>query len=405
MGQACGSCTGYQDQYNTNCVDGSNWCGSKQKVPPNVQDENNITIDQNGGGQLQRSYSHKNSLNISQGTGKMSRQGGSSNNGDERTQAKRTSKQKSHAGNASRADLLDIKEDIQAGYDSEFLKKNALDPKEQLIHVDKITFEDGSLYSGQVKKSQPGQPLIKHGMGQLQWKDGAKYEGDWRNGKACGYGVFNHINGDIYEGEFQNDKANGRGSYYHKNGSKFQGGWKDDLKQGHGREEWDDGSYYEGYFDKGLKHGNGYYRWVDGSTYDGNWFNNNIHGYGTYSWPDGRKYVGDWKENKLHGSGIYTWEDGRKYEGQYVDDKKEGFGIYVWPDGRKYDGMWANGKQHGEGKFYNAKGKSKRGIWEDGERLKWLDKKDVSSRGKLTENKSQYRDTMGTQDQQQVPNI
>ena len=48
--------------------------------------------------------------------------------------------------------------------------------------------------------------------------------------------------------------------------------------------------------------------------------------------------------------------------------------------------MWANGKQHGEGKFYNAKGKSKRGLWEDGERIKWLDKKDVSSRGKKSDN-------------------
>ena len=53
------------------------------------------------------------------------------------------------------------------------------------------------------------------------WKDGAKYEGEWLNGKANGRGTFYHINGDIYEGDFRDDRANGNGVYYHKNGSKY----------------------------------------------------------------------------------------------------------------------------------------------------------------------------------------
>ena len=43
---------------------------------------------------------------------------------------------------------------------------------------------------------------IKHGKGTQNWHDGAKYDGDWRNGMAEGKGVFYHANGDIYTGEF-----------------------------------------------------------------------------------------------------------------------------------------------------------------------------------------------------------
>ena len=33
----------------------------------------------------------------------------------------------------------------------------------------------------------------------------------------------------MLKGEWQNDKAQGYGTYYHKNGAKYEGYWKDDL--------------------------------------------------------------------------------------------------------------------------------------------------------------------------------
>ena len=39
------------------------------------------------------------------------------------------------------------------------------------------------------------------------WPDGARYEGDWADDKASGYGRFEHVDGDIYEGEWKNDKV------------------------------------------------------------------------------------------------------------------------------------------------------------------------------------------------------
>ena len=59
---------------------------------------------------------------------------------------------------------------------------------------------------------------IKHGKGEQTWVDGAKYNGDWRNGMAEGQGTFYHANGDVYTGEFYQDRANGFGVYVHSNG-------------------------------------------------------------------------------------------------------------------------------------------------------------------------------------------
>ena len=41
---------------------------------------------------------------------------------------------------------------------------------------------------------------MKHGYGVQVWKDGAKYEGNWRLNKACGHGKFWHVDGDVFEG-------------------------------------------------------------------------------------------------------------------------------------------------------------------------------------------------------------
>ncbi|TNV78792.1 hypothetical protein FGO68_gene5616 [Halteria grandinella] len=259
------------------------------------------------------------------------------------------------------------KKGIEQGRVSQQSQRNG----EELVHVENLSLSDGTTYTGQILKHRS--PPLKHGFGLQLWKDGARYEGDWLNGKANGKGTFYHLNGDIYEGDFIDDRANGNGVYFHKNGSKYTGEWKNDLKDGRGREEWEDGAYYEGDFREGRKHGVGTYLWSDGSTYSGGWSNNNIDGRGKYVWPDGRSYEGGWSDNKLHGQGMYVWPDGRKYEGSYVDDQKEGYGIYYWPDGKRYEGQWRNGKQHGEGKIVNAKGKQRRGIWEDGNRLQWID--------------------------------
>jgi len=53
---------------------------------------------------------------------------------------------------------------------------------------------ENALYTGEMLNG------LKHGKGIQSWSDSAKYDGDWKFGKACGYGKFYHVDGDIYQG-------------------------------------------------------------------------------------------------------------------------------------------------------------------------------------------------------------
>jgi len=45
-----------------------------------------------------------------------------------------------------------------------------------------------------------------------------------------------HADGDVFEGQWKDDKANGPGVYKHVNGAKYEGEWRDDLQHGSGTE-------------------------------------------------------------------------------------------------------------------------------------------------------------------------
>ena len=79
----------------------------------------------------------------------------------------------------------------------------------QLEERGEVHFKNGATYTGQWLGN------MKHGYGVQVWKDGAKYEGHWRFNKACGHGKFWHVDGDVFEGEWLDDKANGYGVYVH----------------------------------------------------------------------------------------------------------------------------------------------------------------------------------------------
>ena len=47
-----------------------------------------------------------------------------------------------------------------------------------------------------------------------------------------------HANGDIYQGEWKNGKANGEGVFVDTNGSMYKGQWLNDVYHGTGTETW-----------------------------------------------------------------------------------------------------------------------------------------------------------------------
>jgi hypothetical protein len=104
----------------------------------------------------------------------------------------------------------------------------------------------------------------RHGKGTYDYKlskyknmtlEGAKYEGDWVNGKREGKGVmiygkphYKNQNGQTkYDGEWKNDKQHGKGIMYYLNGLLNEGEWKEGKFVS--EKEFSDGSKYMGQFD------------------------------------------------------------------------------------------------------------------------------------------------------------
>jgi len=133
--------------------------------------------------------------------------------------------------------------------------------------------------------------------------NGAKYEGEIRDGKANGKGTLIFPDrGRKYVGEFKDDKREGQGTWTisgYGNLFKYEGGWQNDAYHGQGTETYPrnpetdlTNRTYTGEFKDG-------YRW----------------GQGTMTLPDGRKYEGSWKYNLFHGQGTLTDKDGKQQAG------------------------------------------------------------------------------------------
>ena len=103
----------------------------------------------------------------------------------------------------------------------------------------KITFEDGSIYEGDLVNGKP------HGNGKMTFIDDDFYEGDFVDGKPHGNGKYteteyeidetldivkqtgNIVTFAIYEGDFFEGKYHGKGKQTFTNGKVKDGNWKE----------------------------------------------------------------------------------------------------------------------------------------------------------------------------------
>ncbi len=69
---------------------------------------------------------------------------------------------------------------------------------------------------------------------------------EWKEDKACGYGVKEFACGDRHEGQYWNDKRHGYGVYRWNNGDVYTGQWKAGKMDGRGTKRMADGSVYDG---------------------------------------------------------------------------------------------------------------------------------------------------------------
>lgn len=137
------------------------------------------------------------------------------------------------------------------------------------------------------------------GNGTLVWRDGAseqRYQGEMRDGRMNGRGIYTFSNGDRYEGEFKNDDFDGIGT----------------LVEGDSR-------------------------------YEGEWKSGKRNGRGMMIMPDGTRYDGQFKDDAIEGFGRFVLKDGRRFEGMIHDHVPNGQGTLIEPDGATYSGTWVNG--------------------------------------------------------------
>lgn len=129
-----------------------------------------------------------------------------------------------------------------------------------------VADKDGNVYDGEVYLlhylsylhiySKQG-TNVREGRGILVKKDGAIYEGWFRNNKFHGRGRVISAQGDMYDGELRDGKEYGHGTFIWADGSKYVGEMKDGERNGHGIYEWPDGEKYEGGFVNSKREGKG----------------------------------------------------------------------------------------------------------------------------------------------------
>jgi hypothetical protein len=141
---------------------------------------------------------------------------------------------------------------------------------------------------------------LANGSGVLQWFIDGKpvdhAEGEWRDGKRNGHGVYTTAKGNRYDGEWRDDMQNGFGVLTLVSGNRYAGEWRDGMKNGHG----------------------------------------------VYTWASGDRYDGEWRDDKRTGHGVYTRADGSRYDGEWRDGKPNGFGTFYF-NGNVFHGDWTNG--------------------------------------------------------------
>ena len=118
-----------------------------------------------------------------------------------------------------------------------------------------IIERNGNLYIGEADYG------IRYGRGAYVFaKEGLTYIGYWDKGFQFVRGrVFDKKGKLIFDGEYKDGKREGKGVYYYEGGEK-----------------------YEGPFVNGLREGKGIFTWKDGARWEGPFRNDNLNGEGTF---------------------------------------------------------------------------------------------------------------------------
>lgn len=198
------------------------------------------------------------------------------------------------------------------------------------------------------------------------YKNGNKYEGEFKNGMRHGKGVMHYYYGNKYYGEWKLDKKEGKGIYYWKDGRRYSGDFADDKINGKGTFDYKNGDRYIGEVNNGNRHGEGIYYYTNGDKYIGNWKNDKQHGIGVHYFIDGTEVKGSFCNGDINGKGQIHIPNELVYNGDIKHYKADGFGEAVYTNGDKYIGEWKSNQRHGNGTLYTPNGKACKRNWRYG---------------------------------------
>jgi hypothetical protein len=158
-------------------------------------------------------------------------------------------------------------------------------------------------------------------IGTRKLPHGAKYVGDFRDGKPHGQGTTTGPNSRKYVGEFREGKEYGRGTITSSGGLRYEGEVRD-----------------------GKPHGQGVTTGPGGFKFVGDFLEGMPHGQGTLTSPD-YEYRGEFRGGKYHGRGIQTFSDGRKFVGEFREGWPNGEGVHYLADGSVSEsGKWKDSR-------------------------------------------------------------
>lgn len=211
---------------------------------------------------------------------------------------------------------------------------------------------------------------VKNNTYKIIFSNEDEYNGEIKNGKFDGIGIYKKSFNYLYEGEFSEGKKHGKGKIKNDlNVTVFNGSFKNNKKYGYGEEITSEFTY-KGEYENGMKNGRGCYI-TNKLTYEGSFKDNKFSGIGEINYSDGKYFKGNFENGMRNGIGEFHWCDKRKYVGNYKNGLKHGMGKFDYSNGKSIEGIWIQGKLQGEGFIIDNNIKMKV-LWKNGKVINYL---------------------------------
>lgn len=118
--------------------------------------------------------------------------------------------------------LKDVEERLQKLEEERERKRE--DPLYEKYRNIDLDFHEGGRYIGSFKEGK------MDGHGTYLWVDGERYVGEFKEGRRDGHGTYTWLSGAFYVGEFKEGRRDSHGSYVWLNGNRYVGEWREDRK-------------------------------------------------------------------------------------------------------------------------------------------------------------------------------